>query len=148
MSRGPEDRFWNTLSKRVGRRWDAQRHEDRFQLGVPDLSWAARGCDGWIELKALDRMPPRVLNLSRSFTPEQCTWLERRGRAGSGRCFLFGRFGQVHLLVHWTRARALTRPVPAAQVRDLAYDPAPGLRGLWEGPVDPGQLLDLLCFNL
>lgn len=135
MARGPEAVFWNWLRRRVGSRWNAQRHEDSNDLGIPDVSFGACGIDGWLELKALARRPVRSFKIDH-LTKEQVLWLEERGEAGSGCCWLCLRLGMDVALIRYGRARCLLgRSVTQAQVYELA-------RGYWpEGQFDADQFL-------
>lgn len=68
------------------RGFDVQAHEDRDDIGIPDLSFGYKKVDGWIELKVLRaRKKEFVIN---NFTEQQKEWLIRRGSRGQGACFL------------------------------------------------------------
>lgn len=147
MARGPEGRFWQTLRGRLQGSWHAQRLEDAYSAGIPDVSWAARGVEGFIELKALNAWPPRRLNLASTchLSSEQVGWLESRGEAGSGRCFVFLRAGRRHVLWHWPVARRLLESLPADEALGLAFeDPVLGIRAVWDGPVPVEEFLAVL----
>lgn len=157
MAKGPEGRFWQALRPRMARAWHAQRLEDAYSPSIPDLSWAAQGTEGFIELKALDSWPARRLNLRRSchLSEGQVEWLEARGQAGTGRCFILLRAGRLHLLWHWKQARRLLESLPVAEALDLVFrDPAhvlrphwnrpTGLLGSWSGPIVVEELIALI----
>lgn len=87
----------------------ATRHEDKFNLGIPDVSYGLKGVNGWIELKAYKKWPKRVVKFS-NFKPWQRRWLKRRGKAG-GNCFVMlivgsGRQSE-YLLFSWRSIRKL-----------------------------------------
>lgn len=104
---GKESALWRNLRLGMKHRWNAQRHEDRFSEGVPDVSYAIGGRDGWIELKAAPQWPVRPTTPLRvHMTPQQVLWLEQRGRAGNGRCFILLRVDRDYLLLTWHHARA------------------------------------------
>jgi len=117
-----EATLWVYVRKNMRGRWSAQRHEDSISRGIPDVSYALEGADGWIELKSLDRWPVRAGTPVRvGMTPEQVAWLETRGDAGAGRCFVLIRVGREHLLVRWHRCRSLLRvDLSSDEVLDLA----------------------------
>ena len=128
------------MRERLGPRWSAQRHEDRYASGIPDVSYGLNGVDGWIELKAVDRWPTGV-PLTVGLTAEQAAWLKLRGRAGGGRCFVLVRVGRFdHLVFHWRVARRLVEPVPAHEVSGLA------LRW-WRHSVDFDELEQILIWE-
>ena len=70
--------------------WHAQRHEDRYSTGIPDISFALAGVDGWLELKKLPeapKNPDRIFKIPH-LLPEQVLWLNGRGDAGKGHSYL------------------------------------------------------------
>lgn len=128
--------LWQYLARSLRGRWHAQRHEDRLTPGIPDVSWACEGKDGWLELKALRAWPKRADTPVRvGLTAEQAAWLEARGRLGGGRCHVLVRVGQEHLLFDWREARRLQLdPLVRADLYKLA-----GAR--WGKGIDFDQLL-------
>lgn len=116
-----EATLWAYVRKGMRGRWHCQRHEDKLCRGIPDVSYAIEGVDGWIELKSLadwpklDRTPVNV-----GISPEQVAWLETRGDMGNGRCFVLIRVRQEHLLVRWTDARSLLRGILRDELRARA----------------------------
>jgi hypothetical protein len=66
----------------MGKLWLAQRHEDRYSVGVPDVSFIMNGMSGWIELKEAATFQER-LKIRRS----QLVWMAEREAAG-GCCIL------------------------------------------------------------
>jgi hypothetical protein len=132
-------KVWKHLSGVMRGRWDARRHEDALGAGVPDVSYGCGGADGWIELKALDRWPARPDTLVRldNLTPEQLRFLENRGRAGGGRCFVLLAVGGQYLLFRWDQARRLREGATRAELEVLSA-------GAWAGGIDAGELTALL----
>ena len=97
--------------------WNAQRHEDLCSSGIPDLSYAISGTDGWIELKSLDL--PRDF-VKPGLSKGQMIWLTQRGRTGNGNCFILLRVGKEHLLFSWRNAEILTERQSIVKLRDKA----------------------------
>lgn len=60
-------------------------HEDKWKAGISDISWAANGRDGWLELKNINLKGVKPFNLG--FTSAQVTWLRKRHEAGCGKCY-------------------------------------------------------------
>lgn len=103
-----ERALWDWLRNGMRGRWHAQRHEDRLSAGVPDVSYACGGADGWIELKRIRAFPvlPKT-PVRTNLTIQQALWLEARGRAGAGRCFVLVRSPRGVHLFRWSVARCL-----------------------------------------
>jgi len=134
-----EQTFWAYVRKGMRGRWHVQRHEDSVTRGIPDVSYAIDGAEGWIELKTLNDWPKRPTTPVRvDIKPEQVAWLEARGDAGAGRCFVLIRVGHEHLLVRWNRVRDLLRDdLSVDDVRDLAEH-------RWERGIDWDDLIGRL----
>lgn len=115
-----ESALWNYLRERLRGHWVAQRHEEKFGADVPDVSYSARGTDGWLELKSFRAWPVRITSKLKTarggcgLTAGQVAWLRERGSAGNGLCFVLVRVGSDHLLFHWRQARWL-RHAPTRQ---------------------------------
>lgn len=131
-----EAALWAHLRRKLRGRWDAQRHEDILARGVPDVSYGARGVQGWIELKYLDAWPARggVVRIPH-YTREQRLWLRFRGEAG-GRCFLLLRVGREHLLFDWRGAQVVGEVDYGAHRRTAIR--------AWERGIDADELLEEL----
>lgn len=67
--------------------WLMQEHEDMYKKFIPDLSFAAHGKEGWIEVKYL-KTQPKSLNDIKHYTIGQQEWLIERGMRGCGHCYL------------------------------------------------------------
>lgn len=83
------------------RHWDVQEHEDKQSLFIPDLSLARGRIDAWIEVKYRRQLPP-TLHSMKHWTAGQQLWLENRGRAGCGYCFLLLGVPGYHYLWRWS----------------------------------------------
>lgn len=82
----PEQLVWLGLDREFGNDWIAQRHEDKYSVGIPDVSFVYGVHGGWIELKAAaagERLKIR---------PEQINWMARRVTRGQP-CILLARRG-------------------------------------------------------
>lgn len=95
MSRFPEQRMWDSI-RPVIKCLDPYRIESTLTgAGIPDVNYS----HGWIELKYVDRWPPRGGPLRiPHFTKEQRGWLIGRGVAG-GRAFLLLKVGENEWLL-------------------------------------------------
>lgn len=137
---GPEERAWRYLQRKGRRKWDAQRHEDRLSSGIPDVSFGARGIDGWIELKALEAWPAREdTRVDVGLSRDQALWLSRRGDAGSGRCFVLIRVGSKEwFLFRYDDAMELaSEKFTRDELIDLSLD-------YWGDGIDVEELVDAM----
>lgn len=101
-----EKALWRYVSRGMRGRWHAQRHEDRYARGVPDVSFAVNGSSGWLELKHRGSWGSATyVNLG--LTMEQATWLKERGRHGGGGCYVLARVADDFLLLPHDFAREL-----------------------------------------
>lgn len=98
MKKG-ETKFWGKISMAMSGAWDAQRHEDKISLGIPDVSFGFKGKNGWIELKYLEDYPKKESSPIRikHFTPEQKIWLEVRQMFGGNCWVLIGISKDIYL---------------------------------------------------
>lgn len=93
-----ERNLWKYLNNKMGVSWDAQRHEDKFTTGIPDVSYAIDGVSGWIELKCLEAWPLNNIAVKvPHFSPDQKLWLFMRGRYGHA--FFFLKVDKEYLLI-------------------------------------------------
>jgi len=127
--------LWRYLSTGMRGRWHAQRHEDKYTAGIPDVSFAVKGTDGWIELKAVPRAGTTV-NVGLSY--EQAIWLRRRGAEGNGCCFVLARVGREHLLFRHSVVVVLTCPQPMDGLRVAA-------EAIWPGPINFNQFAAMIA---
>lgn len=102
-----ESAFWNTLRDGMKGKWLAQRHEDAFSEGIPDVSFDMPGIrgSGWIELKYLETFPKREKTIVRipHYTNMQRLWIKYHGRINC-RTFLFVQVGREYFLFDWHTA--------------------------------------------
>lgn len=104
--------------------FDVQRHEDAYSAGIPDLSFAGRGVDGWIELKAVASWPVRFatpvrLDRDRVKIARQVGWLEQRAAHGAARCFILAKVAGEWLLFR-EGLRRLVDGLPSDELCRLA----------------------------
>lgn len=131
----PEAALWQHLHSAMGGLWEAQRHEDRLQADIPDVSYSTTH-HGWIELKVADK-PKRPSTPVRvdHFTAGQRNWLTRHGRRG-GKCFILLQVGPAYFLFSWTSARV---------IGDLTLEGlAKEALAIWGNGILPGAFLDAL----
>jgi hypothetical protein len=98
--------LWDYVSGGMAGFWHAQRHEDRYSLGIPDASFGiGRTAEGWMELKVLERMPrpgPLKWDFSHEhLTSEQRTWMRKRVQHGTGRVFVLCQIYRTYILWRW-----------------------------------------------
>jgi hypothetical protein len=109
LTRRPERNFFEQLKRNLpkqGFRLDLQRIENVTTNGTPDVNYCIEGDEGWVELKAWERV-----RLSGRFTvpklrEEQAAWLLRRGKVG-GRAHLLLRINKDVVLIDGRLAPAL-----------------------------------------
>jgi hypothetical protein len=121
----------------MGSRWDAQRHEDKYTTGIPDLSYSTT-VGGWIELKftATEPAPNKSLRF-KHFTPEQRNWLVKHGNR-TGLCFLFMRVGPKFILLRHSQLHLVNNPVvPYVVLLRDAYR-------VWEKQVNWDEFTELI----
>lgn len=102
-----ETAYKNALSAQlVEWGWDVQRHEDKYCRFIPDMSFAAHGADGWIEVKYLKVKAPKLFKIEH-LTAGQLSWLETRARMGRSLCFVLVGTLAESILLPATRVRGL-----------------------------------------
>lgn len=112
-----EASLWRYIRDGMGSRWHAQRHEDRLSAGVPDVSFALDGVDGWLELKVLSRWPTRPETPVRlGLRADQALWLRDRAKVGGGRCWVLGQVGRDYMLLPWWRGPAIVAGLTRVQM--------------------------------
>jgi hypothetical protein len=75
MSRLPEQKVWDQFRRAAPEGLMLQRHEDKFSLGIPDVSFMWAGTSGWVELK-------NASEGSFFVRPAQYAWWTRYAAAG------------------------------------------------------------------
>jgi hypothetical protein len=114
--------MWSHLRKKMAPHWQADRHEDKLNLGVADVSFAMNGCwHGWMELKHIHEWPKRASTVVRidHFTHEQRLWLRLKGEA-AGNTWLLLNVGDARgewLLFNWRKL-----PLVGVVTRSELYD--------------------------
>ena len=123
--------LWKYLSRVMGNLWEAQRHEDKYSTGIPDVSYATSH-HGWIELKSVAvKDENRVVKVPH-FTAAQKAWAKRHG-ARCGKVWTLIRVNRHHLLFGWwsvDRVGNMTLPEMIVESH-----------GWWEGQIDPRLLI-------
>lgn len=110
MANGPERLLWEQIRAGMGYAWHCQRHEDRFTVGIPDVSFGIGGRDGWMELKSIAK-PPRDPSAPfdiPGLSVAQRNWMNVRIAHGApDRCFVFVRVEEprAYVLHRWDRLR-------------------------------------------
>lgn len=94
-----EKELWKYLKTIMGHRWHAQRHEDKYAEGIPDVSFGCRTINGWIELKCIAEWPQNKHTVVPvPITPIQKQWLfDRRFHAKN--IFVLLRVGRSEFLL-------------------------------------------------
>lgn len=138
-----ESDFWDRIRNGMGGRWHAQRHEDKYSTGIPDVSFGIkRLSEGWIELKFLPTYPAKsdVKKFDFAidhFTADQRNWLTLRTQHGTGRVFLFVQMGNVSIIWRWAQLAPLLGKHTLKYLEGVAC-------GSWSGPVDYDELAQIL----
>jgi hypothetical protein len=117
---------WQELQRQLRGRKDVHmgRVENPCDPGMPDVSWAWAGLEGFVELKDLNGWPKRGGPVRvRHFRPAQKIWLRRRTRAG-GRCHVLIRIGNEWLLLPGAWAAAHLGNAPRTELERAAV-------GIW-----------------
>lgn len=110
---------------------DYQRHEDILSPGIPDISYALDGVDGWIELKYRAAWPKRAkLKL---LDPAQAIWHMQRGQAGNGNVYTLAQIGREHYLVPSDYAKGIEKGIDRLWLQAIAV-------WWWEKGIDPKEL--------
>lgn len=129
-----EARLWKYIRDGMGSRWVAQRHEDKYSTGIPDVSYSTDH-HGWIELKYLARPPKRPNHplAIPHFTAEQRNWITRHGSRG-GKCFVLLQVEKTYFLLSWDQVGILG-PSTYAELKETAFR-------CWAGGIPWEELLD------
>lgn len=121
--------------------FDVQGHEDKYSVGIPDLSYAKAGADGWIELKYMKNFPVKDSTPIRvGLRPNQRTWLKKRCAAGNGQCFVLTQVGRDYY-------------IHSALFIDELYEGMSHERFIatreerWSGSIDFRRLTEILCYE-
>jgi len=115
----------------MGNLWEAQRHEDKYSTGIPDVSYATDH-HGWIELKSVEvKDENRVVRIPH-FTPAQKAWAKRHG-ARCGKVWTFIRVNRHHFLFGWWSVDRVGAMTVSEMIRES--------HGWWEDKIDPRSLV-------
>jgi len=134
-----ESNLWRYLKKKIGREWDATRHEDSIGSGVPDVSFGYREKNGWIELKYLKKFPARESTTIRipHLTKAQCNWLINRNVKGRN-CWILIQIANEYFLFSASAIGYIWHHVLTAnQFRKVAT-------GHWIKSIDKDEFLRIL----
>lgn len=134
-----EARFWRYLKAKIPPAAHFQRHEDISASGIPDLSYAWNGVDGWIELKYYPKWKKQDFKHIDTWTKVQRHWLEKRTRAGNGRCFLFVKIGNEYLL--FKMDKLFTDDFYHVSKKKLIHEAI----GYWKDKINVWELEKILC---
>lgn len=135
----PEQRLWGIIKNGMSGEWHAQRHEDKYCVGIPDVSYGLRGVHGWLELKYLARWPQKATTTVKldHFTKQQRLWLRTRGRM-AGSCFLFLQVESDFALVPWNHI--------TMNDESSKQDYMLQARGFWKGQINFQKLIEHLVY--
>lgn len=115
-----ENILWDQVKVSMSNLWDAQRHEDKYSVGIPDVSFGINDKNGWIELKYLEKWPKYGTVKIPHFTSQQRNWLERRDGFGGG-CWLLLQVGNDYLIFRGVNVLEVGF-VDRGRLEDLAHD--------------------------
>ena len=133
-----ERTFKEYLVRIMGTRWDVQSHEDRYSDSIPDLSYAANGVNGWIELKQIKNWPKKDDTLVKPdhYTAGQVSWIKKRGRMG-GHCFVMVKVSNEYFIFSYTCARDIRCGIIQSQYYEKCLK-------WWKGNIEPSELISIL----
>ncbi len=135
-----ENNLWAKVRRNmVGPYWqEAQRHEDKLDRGIADVSFSQRGRHGWVELKWATEWPAREATILRldHYTDEQRAFLESKGKGG-GNTWLLLQVYRDHLLFNWPEAIHSVGRVNKMDLIEAAT-------GYWSGHLNYQELSDLM----
>lgn len=104
---GSESSLWNTISKNMKGKWEADRVENSVLLGMPDVYFTMieTGKMGWVELKYKSEWPKKLSTPLRvdHYTSQQKNWIKRHGELGAN-VFLLIQVGPLYFLYDWENA--------------------------------------------
>jgi len=125
----PEQKLWSRLRNHMKHSgWDATRHEDAATFGTPDVSWGARGINGWLELKVIGSITAPI-----KLRPAQKAFLHRRAKTG----------GHCGVLV-WVEKTEECLVFVNEQIKSLGCGKLPQESISCHGLPEPVRLLDVL----
>jgi len=89
----------NLISLLISRSAHVQRHEDKNENYIPDMSLAINGGEWWIEVKYCKKSPTSLTAIPH-YTTGQRDWLIQRGKNGAGKAYLLVGLPDCDLLIH------------------------------------------------
>lgn len=107
MPKRSHSQMWQILKRGMGDRWDACRHECSATVGVPDISYACGGTNGWIEMKSIPQWPIGKSVKIKDLSVHQVQWMANRSTHGSNRCFILVSVGEDWVLTNAEGARQI-----------------------------------------
>ncbi len=121
-----EGDIWEELSRGMGLLWLADRIENKFNTGIPDVTFTVPKRHGWIELKAADiRDTCCVVRPKKPVDNRQRHWLRTRGCAAENTYILIGiQIGsktdrvEEYYLLNWRQGIELTESKPYLWFKD------------------------------
>lgn len=131
-----EERLWEYIRNGMKHKWEAQRHEDKYSTGIPDISYSTNH-HGWIELKYLKSKPSGHDTVMRikHYTAQQRNWLKKHGRKG-GKCFILLQVDKCYMIFTWDQC---------AIVGSTNYDGHINVaKKIWQHSINWDELLEIL----
>lgn len=129
-----EANLWKYLARTLGGMWEAQRHEDKHSIGIPDLSYATDH-HGWIELKKIS-CPSLVKPIKIAhFTPAQKSWVKRFG-AKCGHVWVLIQIDRRYLLFGWWSVDQIGK----LTLNELSRE----AHQYWDEAIDPEEFMSAL----
>lgn len=126
--------LWKYLSRVMGNLWEAQRHEDKYSTGIPDVSYSTDH-HGWIELKSIKVKDEEKVVRIPHFTATQRAWAKRHG-SRCGHVWTFIRVNRHHFLFGWWSVDRIGKMNVAEMIRSSDM--------WWEDRIDPRALIRAL----
>lgn len=114
-----EKDLWHTMQRHVKFFGHFDRIENMIGRGMPDVTYACRKVEGFIELKHADAWPvkPDTPLALPHYTPQQRIWSQQRMQAG-GRVYVLLQVDHEYFLMHSAWARVyLGKTATQADIR-------------------------------
>ena len=137
---GSERALWHLVRKHLGDTMHLQRLEDKFAVGVPDLSYAEDGVEGWLEFKHRPAYPTRSSSDMKFLSSGQRMWQAQRLATGVVRIWNLIQIDRDYHLVHGSKATILWAGITEKQMWKAAHSS-------WKGRLVPQELRICLLKN-
>lgn len=136
-----ENSFKRYLVNLMGTRWHVQSHEDRYSLGIPDLSYGINGINGWIELKQIEKWPKNddTPVAPKKYTSLQVNWIISRGKKG-GNCYIMIKVKNDYFIFDWRSARMIKNGMTKNEYIKKAL-------AFWQGQVVVDEFCQILSLK-